>query len=119
MDLGRFKLIQQARLIGETVWQVVLYWKHFEKDNIGKQLVRACDSITANLSEAYGRYGYADRLRFIYFARGSLCETINWIHISKERGLIDSDIASNLISDLDSLSRRINAYINALKSHHS
>ena len=66
MDLGRFKLIEHARQIGDSIWKEVILWNHFEKDTIGKQLVRACDSITANLSEAYGRFGYADRLRFIY-----------------------------------------------------
>ena len=77
MDLDRFNLIGQADLIGDVVWEEVTKWKHFSKDTIGKQLVRAADSISANLSEAYGRYSFADRKRFAYYARGSLCETTN------------------------------------------
>jgi four helix bundle protein len=115
LDLGRFNLIEHARQIGDSIWKEVLLWNYFEKDTIGKQLVRASDSISANLSEAYGRYGYADRKRFAYYARGSLCETINWIQITSERNLMKSDLASDLISELDTLSRRINAYINAQK----
>ena len=88
MDLQKFKIVDQADQIGDTIWEEVIQWKHFQKDTIGKQLVRAADSISANLSEAYGRYSYADRKRFAYYARGSLCETINWLQKSTKRGLI-------------------------------
>ena len=92
MDLSGFKIIGQANLIGNAVWEEVIHWNYFEKDTIGKQLVRAADSISANLSEAYGRYSFADRKRFAYYARGSLCETINWLQKSSERGLIKSTL---------------------------
>ena len=88
MDLQKFKIIDQANQIGNSVWEEVILWNYFNKDTIGKQLVRAADSISANLSEAYGRYSYADRKRFAYYARGSLCETSNWLQKSLVRGLI-------------------------------
>ena len=117
MDLGSFKIIQQADQIGTTIWEEVIQWKYFEKETIGKQLVRAADLISANLSEAYGRYGYADRNRFTYYARGSLCETINWLEKSLRRGLIKPELGSNLQSEISLLSMRINAYIKHLKQH--
>ena len=115
MDLSRFKLVEEARQISKIVWEEVILWKIFEKDTVGKQLVRAADSITANLSEAFGRYSYADRKRFGYYARGSLTETITWLNLSVERGLIDSEKGEDLISKLLMMSKKLNAYINHCK----
>lgn len=117
MELGSFKIITQADHIGTTIWEEVIQWKHFEKETIGKQLVRAADSISANLSEAYGRYGYADRKRFAYYARGSLCETINWLQKSSKRGLINNDLELKIQTEINLLSLIINAYIKHLKQH--
>ena len=117
MDLGKFKIVDQANQIGESVWEEVILWNYFNKDTIGKQLVRAADSISANLSEAFGRFSYADRKRFAYYARGSLCETMNWVEISMKRGLISAEKGDNLRGELDILSYRINAYIKRLKDH--
>jgi four helix bundle protein len=44
--------------LGEDVWALVIKWDYFSKDTIGKQLVRAVDSIAANLSEGYGRFHF-------------------------------------------------------------
>jgi len=115
LDLGSFKIIEQADQIGSAIWEEVIHWKYFEKDTIGKQLVRAADSISANLSEAYGRYSYADRKRFAYYARGSLCETINWLQKSSKRGLIATETESDIQKEIQTLSLRINIYIKYLK----
>ncbi|MFM8911595.1 MAG: four helix bundle protein, partial [Flammeovirgaceae bacterium] len=50
-SLEDFKTYNRAMDVGEKVWTVVLKWNYFEKDTIGKQLVKATDSIAANLSE--------------------------------------------------------------------
>ena len=117
MDLSEFKIIDHRDRISGEIWEEVIHWKYFEKETIGKQLVRAADSISANLSEAYGRYGYADRKRFAYYARGSLCETINWLQKSSKRGLIKKELELKIQTEINLLSMRINAYIKHLKQH--
>lgn len=104
LNLKEFKIVEQANLIADSIWEEVSHWKHFEKDTVGKQLVRAADSISANLSEAYGRYSFADRKRFAYYARGSLCETINWLQISVSRELIGLEKEKSLQNELSNLS---------------
>ena len=37
---------------------IVIKWDYLSKDTIRKQLVRAADSVAANLSEGFGRYFY-------------------------------------------------------------
>ena len=117
MDLSGFKIIDHADRISNEIWEEVIQWKYFEKDTIGKQLVRAADSISANLSEAYGRYGFADRKRFAFFSRGSLCETINCLQKSVNRGLIKTELEIKIQKEINLLSMRINAYIKHLKQH--
>jgi four helix bundle protein len=64
--------------LANKIWGIVKYWHYFEKETLGKQLVRAADSISANIAEAYGRYHYKDRQKFGYYARGSFEETKSW-----------------------------------------
>ena len=115
LDLSKFKLIELADQIGDSIWDEVNQWRQFEKDTIGKQLVRAADSISANLSEAFGRYSFQDRKRFAYYARGSLCETINWLSKSTQRKLIKEVDGEEILSRIKILSYKLNAYIKSLK----
>ncbi len=108
MDLTKFRIIKQADEIGEFIWNEVAKWNYFQKETIGKQIARSADSISANLSESYGRYSYADRKRFIYYARGSLCETINWLEKAIARGLIDPQNGQQITDKLNALSFQIN-----------
>jgi four helix bundle protein len=97
----------------------VIAWNKFEKDTMGRQLTRAADSISANLSEAYGRFSIPDRKRFSYYARGSLCETQNWIEKSVSRHLIDPELGADLLASTRHLSMRLNAYIKSLDKLHA
>lgn len=69
-NLEEFKVYNRAMELGEKVWNVVMAWGYFEKDTIGKQLVKAVDSIAANLSEGLGRYHYRETKNFGYYSRG-------------------------------------------------
>jgi len=54
---------------------------------LGLQLIKAAASVTANISEGYGRSALADYLRFLEYAGGSLNEVENFLHFAK-RNLI-------------------------------
>jgi four helix bundle protein len=62
-------------------------WPSFSLWTVGVQLVRAADSVGANLAEAYGRWGEAERRRVHFVARGSLCELEHWLLRAAERQL--------------------------------
>ncbi len=114
-SLEDFKIYNLAMETGEEVWKVVTAWGHFEKDTIGKQLVRAVDSIAANLSEGLGRYHIKEIKNFSYYSRGSLFETKTWLTKANNRNLIDPKLSIKLLADLEVIGKMLNSYINTLK----
>ncbi len=112
--LEDFKAHTLAVEIAEEVWDVVIKWKYFEKDTVGKQLVRSVDSIAANLSEGLGRYHYKEAKNFAYYSRGSLYETKTWLQKCMKRKLMEEEDVVKIETKLDSLGRMINAYINSI-----
>jgi four helix bundle protein len=93
---------------------VVNRWKFFEKDTVGKQLVRAVDSIAANLSEGLGRYHFKETKNFGYYSRGSLFETKTWLTKARNRRLIDEQKFNTLIDRLETIGKMLNGYINSI-----
>ncbi|MDP2991726.1 MAG: four helix bundle protein, partial [Deltaproteobacteria bacterium] len=89
MELRELEVYNLSEKLSDTIWDIVIKWDYFAKETIGKQLVRAADSIAANIAEGYGRYHYKENKNFCYFARGSLEETKTWLRKSIRRDLID------------------------------
>jgi len=85
--LEELEVYQEAMEIGESIWELVDHWGFFAKDTIGKQLVRAADSIAANISEGFGQYYYKENKQFVYYSRGSLHENQNLAHQGPSPGI--------------------------------
>lgn len=100
--------------MGEEVWKIVIGWGYFEKDTVGKQLVRAVDSIAANLSEGLGRYHFKEVKNFAYYSRGSLFETKTWITKASNRKLIKEEQFLNITSKIEEIGKMINGYIKSI-----
>lgn len=49
--------------LSNYVWTVVLSWDYHARDTVGRQFVRAIDSISANIAEGFGRYGKKDKIK--------------------------------------------------------
>ena len=90
MKLEELNVYQLSMSIAEEIWDIVKKWDYFTKDTVGKQLVRAADSIAANLSEGFGRFFYKEERQFCYYSRGSLYETKTWLTKASNRGLINT-----------------------------
>ena len=114
MKLEEFRIYQDAMEIGEKVWQIVITWDKFSKETMGYQLVRAADSVAANLSEGLGRYHYKETKNFSYYSRGSLFETKTWLTKARNRGIINVEAFSGFIRTLDDIGVKLNNYINSI-----
>jgi four helix bundle protein len=84
-DLVAYRL---AAALANDLYDVVSAWDKFPRWSVGLQMVRAADSVAANIAEAGGRFHWADRRRFLLIARGSLHETEHWMLQAEARGLL-------------------------------
>ena len=117
MEKTGFETLQVYQLsedIADLVWTVVLKWNNFGKNTLGKQLVRAADSIGANIAEGTGRGSYADNRRFAKIARTSLFEVKHWLRRAYRRGLLAQEEVASLQKLIKELSPKMGAYINSI-----
>lgn len=64
--LEKLEVYNLAEKFSDDIWNIVVQWGYFNKDTIGKQLVRAADSISANIAKGYGRYFTKKANSFIF-----------------------------------------------------
>jgi four helix bundle protein len=84
-DLEVYKL---AVALADDLYADAARWPSFARYSLGSQLVRAADSVGANIAEATGRWHVPDKRRVLFIARGSLYETEHWIARAERRGLL-------------------------------
>lgn len=113
-NFENLRIYQLAEALADKIWEIVVEWNSFARDTVGGQLVRAADSIGANIAEGVGRWGIQDQKRFIYIARASLNETKHWLRRCFRRKLLTEEQIKLLKPVLEELSPKLNAYINSL-----
>src|SRR5919106_1474600 len=82
------RVYQLSETLADEIWMIVMKWNVFARDTVGKQLVRAADSIGANIAEGTGRGTFVDNRRFVRIARGSLNETQHFLRRAYKRQLL-------------------------------
>jgi four helix bundle protein len=93
--------------LADELHEAVSQWPSFERWSVGLQLVRAADSIGANIAEASGRWHEADKRRLLIIARGSLYEVEHWLMRAQVRNLLPPQSDDKL----DELMRTINGLV--------
>ena len=115
-NFEKLEVYQLAEKLADEIWNIVSVWQYFEKDTVGKQIVRSADSIGANIAEGNGRYSYKDNQRFIRIARGSLNETRHWLRRAYTRNLLTQEQVRNLKPTIEELTLKLNGYLKYLKN---
>ncbi|HEX9660011.1 MAG TPA: four helix bundle protein [Rhodothermales bacterium] len=113
-NFENLEVYQLAEAVADAIWNTVANWSNFARDTVGKQLVRAADSIGANIAEGAGRGTYKDNRRFIHIARGSLFETKHWLRRAYRRQLLSQAEVDQLKPMLDELGPRLNAFLKSI-----
>lgn len=114
MKLDELQVYQLSMEIGEKIWRIVKDWNYFEKDTIGKQLVRAADSVAANISEGFGRFHFKEAKNFSYYSRGPLYETKTWLTKAKNRNLISKEDFNQFEKEMNTIGIKLNNYIKSI-----
>ena len=110
-DLRVFKL---AEKLCDDIWGIATSWKYFEKNTVGIQLVKAADSIGANIAEGAGRGTPKDNKRFVRSSRGSLNETKYWLRRDCRRNLISKEQDAYFRQIIEDLGPQLNAYLKSI-----
>lgn len=114
-SLADLRIYQESLTFSNLIWSICINWNYFAKKTIGEQLVRAADSISANIAEGYGRFHYKENLKFCYYSRGSFEEAKDWISKSKTRCLLPDSNWEQVDNFISSFPKSLNAYINYIK----
>ena len=113
-NFEKLQVYQLSEKLADGIWQVVSTWNLFAKDTVGKQIVRAADSVGANIAEGSGRGSLQDNRRFVRMARGSLYETIHWLRSAYMRELLSSAEVRALRTLIEELSPKLNAFLRSV-----
>jgi len=108
-DITAYKI---AFELSNYIRDIIEKWDYLAKDTVGKQFVRATDSISSNIAEGFGRYGKKDKVKFYRYSMGSLKETLDWNEKSKKRNLIKNEEYDKILNTLQLLPKKIYALIN-------
>lgn len=109
------EIYQLANEVGNSIWDICSTWNRFDKETLGKQIVRSADSVSLNICEGYGRFYYNDKKLFYYYSRGSLYETFEALKKAKERNLISAENHEMITHKMIRLAVKLNNYIKTIK----
>ena len=87
-----------------------------EKFNLKIQIRKASVSITANISEGYGRYYYQESIQFYRISRGSLYELKDHLISCYDLGYINIDLKEEGEKLIELAKITLNGYINFVKN---
>ena len=111
-ELDIYKLAEE---LSDLIWKAFDHWPKKAQTTIGFQIIRASDSIAANIAEGYGRFTGPDRKRFYLIARGSFEETKAWLRKAIRRKLIPEEEIEKYKILIDTLGPKLNAFIRNTK----
>jgi four helix bundle protein len=113
-NFEKLRVYQLSEELADHVWAIVLTWNNVSRDTVGKQLIRAADSIGANIAEGTGRGTYVDNRRFVRIARGSLNETQHWLRRAYKRQLLTAKQIGKIKPLVDELAPKLNSYLKSI-----
>jgi four helix bundle protein len=113
-NFEKLRVYSLAEKLSDHIWNIVRKWEHLPRDTIGRQMIRAADSIGANIAEGSGRGTLNDNRRFIRMARGSLYETKHWLRRAYTRSLLDDREVAEIEPLISELSPTLNAYFSSV-----
>jgi len=108
------KVYQLSEVLADEIWDVVMGGDRFARDTVGGQIVRAADSIGANIAERSGRGSFQDNRRFIRIARGSLKETQHFLRRACKRKLLNESQITKIKPLIENLGPMLNGYLSSI-----
>ena len=113
--LENLKVYQIAEILEIEVYKATKNFPKEEKYGSVNQLRRSSAAVSNNIAESYARHSYAEKIRYLYIAKGEAEETKRNIIRSGKKDLITELIANDLADKYTGLLKAISGYIRFIK----
>jgi four helix bundle protein len=98
------KVWQEAQQIAVEVFQLAERLpKTPAVTTVVRQLVASAGSVSANIAEGHGRFTFGAYKNHLSIAKGSACETDNWIDLLRRTGHVSPEVEQSLHSQIFAL----------------
>jgi four helix bundle protein len=102
-----------ARAFRSETYKVARLLPDFEKFGLASQLRRAATSVTANIAEGFGRYGYQENAQRCRQARGSVFELRDHLTTCADEGYLSAAEGERLDRMAQRVTQMLNGYLRA------
>ncbi len=118
-DFKDLEVWKAARDLRKEIYAIAKSLPDVEKFGLASQLRRAASSVTANIAEGFGRFGYQENVQHCRQARGSVYELRDHLTTCADEGYAAVALARELDRKAQRVAQLLNGYLRstlALKS---
>jgi len=109
---------QKAHKLSVDVFQLTVELPKSEDYGLTSQIRRSANSIAGNIAEGFGRNTNKDKSNFYIIDRGSAYETQNHLLYGSKVGYFETEIATQLIKEIDIIIHDINKIISSFRKQY-
>ena len=110
-DFKDLEVWKAARDLRHEFYKLVKALPDVEKYGLANQIRRAATSVTPNIAEGFGRYGYQENAQSCRQARGSLYELRDHLTTCVDEGYLSSMEGKRLDASAQLVARLLNGYL--------
>jgi len=110
-DFKDLEVWRAARILRRDVYQLSLLLPDYEKFALASQLRRAATSVTANIAEGFGRFGYQENAQMCRQARGSVYEIRDHLTTCVDQRYVSLEEARRLDRLAQRVAQMLNGYL--------
>lgn len=107
------KSVNFAKMVIDMTEQISTDRKHYR---LIEQLESSAASVSANISEAKGRYSKKEFMQFLYIARGSLFETITFLTIFHQKNWINDTQLKLAKDNAEEINKMFSSLIKSIRN---
>jgi four helix bundle protein len=110
-DFKDLQAWKTARELRREIYRLGRSLPDSEKFGLASQLRRAASSVTANIAEGFGRFGYQENIQLCRQARGSLYELRDHLTTCVDEGYVSLDEGTRLDKLAQRAAQVLNGYL--------
>lgn len=112
-DFKDLEVWKVARDLRKELYKLAKTLPDIEKFGLSNQLRRAASSVTANIAEGFGRFGYQENIQMCRQARGSLYEIRDHLTTCVDEGYTTHGEGKRLDALAQRVTQLLNGYLRA------